>query len=51
MKFAEHLTQVVVTVSAQRAYATAVEIDDSRTTKVMRRRDWREVVAEKQGLK
>jgi hypothetical protein len=48
MKTAEQLQQVVVTVSAQRAYATAVEIDDSRTTKVMRRRDWRQVYAEQQ---
>jgi hypothetical protein len=51
MRTAEQLQQVVVTVAAQRAYASVVEIDDSRTTKVMRRRDWREVVAEKQGLK
>jgi hypothetical protein len=51
MKTAEQLQQVVVTVSAQRAYASVVEIDDSRTTKVMRRRDWRSVMAEKQGSK
>jgi hypothetical protein len=48
MRTAEQLTQVVVTIAAQRAYAPAVEIDDGRTTKVMRRRDWRIVMAEKQ---
>jgi hypothetical protein len=48
MRTAEQLQQVVVTVAAQRAYASVVEIDDSRTTKVIRRRDWKAVMAEKQ---
>lgn len=49
MRTAEQLTQVVVTVAAQLAYAPVVEIDDSRTTKVMRRRDWKLVMAREAG--
>lgn len=48
MRVADQLKQVVVAIAAQRAYAPAIEVDDSRVTRVIRRRDWKLVMAEKQ---